>query len=504
MHEVIEGLTFAYGYLDDILVFSKSIEEHFQHCEVIFKRLKKYKLKLSYEKCVFLKSQIQYLRHLLSGAGIEPVPEKLKALKEMAEPDCAKGVKIYLGFVGYYRKFIPKYSDIAKPLTELTKLDVPFVWTDRCQRSFELLKEYLLKEPILVYPDTSKPYTLYTDASKYAWAGVLTQRYVHELEGKEKEIFHPITYLSGLFRGSQLNWATLTKEAYAIYMCVKKLDYYLAGAQTTLRSDHLPLKKFLRQKTGNSKVNNWALSMEEYDITFEYIKGIKNTLADATSRLVHMDPTSQLKPEPEGFEFGELKVEEDELDEVDAQNEEKLNSEEKSRKGEFLFTVKEDDKEPIPEIQLTWNMPAKDIAKIQRRNEFCKRIIEETQKHKRKTSDRYHMHNGLLYRYNIDYKQRFQALVIAVSYAKILVKLAHDELGHNGTARTYALVKRMFYWKGLKRNTCHLSPVILVNSTTYSQSGIPLVILRCQRPPWPPRDMTKRLLNLFMKNNIEC
>ena len=84
----------------------------------------------------------------------------------MIEPDCAKGVKIYLGFVGYYRKFIPKYSDIAKPLTELTKLDVPFVWTDQCQKAFELLKEYLLKEPILVYPDTSKPYTLYTDASK--------------------------------------------------------------------------------------------------------------------------------------------------------------------------------------------------------------------------------------------------------------------------------------------------------------------------------------------------
>ena len=120
VHEVIEGLTFAFGYLDDILVFNKSIEEHYQHCEIIFKRLKKYKLKLSYEKCAFLKSQVQDLGHLLPGAGIELVPEKLQALKEMAEPDCAKGVKIYLGFVGYYRKFIPKYCDIAKPLTELS------------------------------------------------------------------------------------------------------------------------------------------------------------------------------------------------------------------------------------------------------------------------------------------------------------------------------------------------------------------------------------------------
>ena len=453
VHEVIEGLPFAYGYLDDILVFSKSIEEHYQHCEIIFKRLKKYKLKLSYEKCAFLKSQVQCLGHLLSGAGIEPVPEKLKALKEMKEPDCPKGVKIYLGFVGYYRKFIPKYSDIAKPLTELTKLDVPFVWTDKCQKSFELLKEYLLKEPILVYPDTRKPYTLYTDASKYAWAGVLTQRYVHQMEGKEKEIFHPITYLSGLFRGSQLNWATLTKEAYAIYMCVKKLDYYLAEAHTTLRSDHLPLKKFLKQKTGNTKVNNWALSIEEYKLNFEYIKGIKNTLADAMSRLVHIDPTSKLTSEPEGFEFGELKVEEDEVSEVEIKEKQGPGKINKSEKGDFQITVNKDDKGPIPEIQLTWNMPAKDIAKIQRKDEFCKSIIEETQKCKKKTSDRYHMHDGLLHRYNIDYKQRFQALVIPVSYAKIVLKLAHDELGHNGTARTYALVKRMFYWKGLKKDT---------------------------------------------------
>ena len=107
VHEVIEGLPFAYGYLDDILVFSKSIE-HYQHCEIIFKRLKKYKLNLSYEKCAFLKSQVQYLGQLLSGAGTEPVPEKLQALREMAEPDCAKGIKTFLGFVGYYRKFIPK------------------------------------------------------------------------------------------------------------------------------------------------------------------------------------------------------------------------------------------------------------------------------------------------------------------------------------------------------------------------------------------------------------
>ena len=231
-------------------------------------------------------------------------------------------------------------------------------------------------------------------------------RYVHEIEGKEKEIYHPVTYLSGLFRGSQLNWATLTKEAYAIYMCIKKLDYYLAAAQTTLRSDHLPLKKFLKQRTGNSKVNNWALSLEGYDITFEYMKGIKNTLADAMSRLVHIDPTSKLEPEPEGFEFGELKVDDEEVNEMDVQNKEELVEKEKSKRERFVISVKEDDKEPIPEIQLTWNMSDKAIAKIQRQDAFCMKTIEEIQRRKRKTSDKYHMYKGLIHRYNTDYKQR--------------------------------------------------------------------------------------------------
>ena len=112
------------------------------------------------------------------------------------------------------------------------------------------------EEPILVYPDPSKPYVLFTDASKYAWSCVLTQEYTHLIDDKNVTVLHPISYQSGLFKGSQLNWACLTKEAYAIYMSIKKLDYYLADAEIILRSDHLPLKKFLAKNTLNSKVNN--------------------------------------------------------------------------------------------------------------------------------------------------------------------------------------------------------------------------------------------------------
>ena len=168
-----------------------------------------------------------------------------------------------------------------------------------------MLKEALLKEPILKYPDPSKPYVLYTDASKYAWAGVLTQAYQHNDEKGMKEIQHPITYISGLFRGPQINWAALVKEAYTIYMSTRKLDYCLDEAVMTIRSDHLPLKRFLEHKTKNSKVHNWSLDITHYNLQFDYVKGIKNTLVDTMSRLVQLDPAIKQKPELEGYQFGQ-------------------------------------------------------------------------------------------------------------------------------------------------------------------------------------------------------
>ena len=109
--------------------------------------------------------------------------------------------------------------------------------------------------------------------------------------------------MSGLFRGSQINWACLTKGAYVIYVSIKRLTYYLEDADVTLRSDHLPLKKFLAKSTLNSKGNNWSIKTSPFRITFEYIKGIKNMLADTMSRLIDIDLQIQLEPEPEGYKF---------------------------------------------------------------------------------------------------------------------------------------------------------------------------------------------------------
>ena len=441
VHEVLKGITFAFGYLDDILIFSPDNKTHLEHLEVVFQRLREADLKLKASKCNFFKKHIQYLGHLVSGEGIEPLPEKLEAVRKMPPPTTPKEIRQFLGLVGYYRKFVPKFADIARPLTNLTKLDVPYEWTNRCQEAFEFLKQMLLKEPILKYPDPSKPYTLFTDASKFAWACVLTQEYEHEFDGKKRKILHPITYMSGLFKGSQINWATLTKEAYAIYVSVKKLDHYIQDAEVTLRSDHLPLKSFLQKNTMNTKVNNWAIDITSRcrNIQFEYIKGIKNTLADTMSRLIEITPEIEQEPEPPGQEFGYDIFETLEPIETTTHYINEL-KEEIQIKHEAI----PDDLLPI--VDLTESQ----LEDIQMKDKFIKNIINRLVAKQQPEGKPYYLEGKLLKKYIYDNKQRFEVTVVSPNCAPLLLNLAHDQLGHNGTARTYMLLKRTYYWKGMK------------------------------------------------------
>ena len=243
MNKVLKGLKFTMTYLEDIIIFSQDESQHLEHLEIIFRHLRKAGLKMKRSKCDFFKSEIHYLGHLISPEGISPLPNKLDSIKCMPAPNSTKEIKQFLGLTGYYRKFVPRFADISRPLTTLTKKDAKFKWTSTCQKSFELLKEALCGEPVLKYADTSKPYTLYIDASKYGWAGVLTQPHVTTVDGKSTTTDHPVAFVSGLFRGSQLNWAALMKEAFAIYMSVKKLSFYLTDAQILLRGDHKPLSR---------------------------------------------------------------------------------------------------------------------------------------------------------------------------------------------------------------------------------------------------------------------
>ena len=205
INEVLSGLNFVFGYLDDILIFSPDMVTHLQHLRCLFDKLRAADLKLKEIKCNFLKKHIQYLGHIVSGEGIKPLPEKLSSINRMLQPKSPKEVKQYLGLIGYYRKVVPRFSDLARPFNALTRKNTTFEWIQQCQDSFELLKSSLMMDPILTYLDPNLPYVLFIDASKYAWACVLTQEKTQTLDEKEIILSHPITYMNGLFRGGQTN-----------------------------------------------------------------------------------------------------------------------------------------------------------------------------------------------------------------------------------------------------------------------------------------------------------
>ena len=453
INEVLAPFDFAFGYFDDILIYSPDVATHLKHLEQIFGRLCEVDLKLKMEKCSFLKKHIQYLGHIVSGDGIRPVPEKLNSIQNMPHPYTSTEVKQFLGLVGYYRKFIQRYADIARPLNALTRKDVEFVWDDICQRSFNLLKAKVSEEPVLVYPDPSKPYVLFTDASKYAWSCVLTKESTHTFDGKEVKVLHPILYQSGLFKGAQLNWACLTKEAYAIYMSIKKLDY-LVDVDITLRSDHLPLKKFLAKNTLNSKVNNWAVEILPFKITFEYIKGIKNTLADTMSHLVDINPDTTQPEEDLGCEFGyyildflpPISVEEvctiDLLPSItitDPDNETHLLLDPKNPGGDaerFLELLNHEHYEIV--------------SSLQDQDTFCHQILTLLRHGKLVDKHMYTIKKDILKRIVTIDNAQFLPIVLPCVLIGHVLSLVHDHLGHNGISRTYAMVRRLYFWKGMK------------------------------------------------------
>ena len=223
-----------------------------------------------------------------------------------------------------------------------------------------------------------------------------------------------------------MNWACLTKEAYAIYMSIKKLAHYLEDADITLRSDHLPLRKFLAKNTLNSKVNNWAIEISPFHITFEYIKGLKNTLADTMSHLINIGPQVQSEPELEGHEFGYYTFHL--LPALEVFN---------VHTSSAAFT--QDDKNPefICKLPIDKDM----LTKLQQEDEFCSNIFNQIKKGNVIDGHLYKIENKLLKMFVVDGNDTYETTVIPRSLVPQILHMAHNELGHNGTHRTYILLK---------------------------------------------------------------
>ena len=288
MTGVLKDLPFAMAYLDDIIMYSSTPEEHLQHIKTVFEKFRHGKLSMKLSKCHFFAKEIQYLGHILGMEGIKPVPAKTEAIKAMHPPVNLKQVHAFLRLVGYYQKFIKNFARIAKPLTMLTHMDIKFEWKETHHCAFMKLKDAIIQAPILQYPDTTKPYIVYTDASNYACGAQLSQ--IHN--GTE----FPIAFLLHTFTDTQQRWSTQEQEAYGIYFAIKKWNYYPQGADIIVRNNHKPLAWFLNGKNENTKINRWALELTSYNITFESISGAKNKAADCLSQLVELPKKHQKNP----------------------------------------------------------------------------------------------------------------------------------------------------------------------------------------------------------------
>ena len=428
MDHVLQGLSFAFAYLDDIIIFSTSESEHLEHVKIVFQRLREFGLKLKKEKCNFFKKHIQYLGHLISAAGIQPLPDKLDSIKNMPTPKNSKEIKQFLGLIGYYRKFIPRFSDLARPMTRLTRKDEKFLWSNECQHTFELMKSLLSHHPILRYPDPNKPYVLFTDASNYAWAGVLTQEFATEINNEHIIQLHPVAYVSGLFNPSQQKWAALVKEAHAIYMAARKLNIYLEGADTTIKSDHLPLRNFLLQNTKNKMVNNWSMELEHYNFKMEHISGAKNILADTLSRLIEINSEVAQTPEPIDQCFGVATFEDTPTINV--------NELQQCYTGYNISETKDSINTTIP-------LDVKAIRKFQKIDQDIQKAFKD---YVNGTPTSITIIDGLVHKI-LDSKP---LLWIPKQLQDPLLIIAHDHTGHNGFRRCYNALKAKFFWKNMK------------------------------------------------------
>ncbi len=277
--KVLSGLEDICGlYLDDIVVFSKSWEEHLRHIELIFQRLKNYGLTIKLSKCFFACPEIEFLGHMVGFGTVSPKQLKVMDLLNTMRPEGKRQLQSWLGLSGYYQRYIPKYAELTAPLTDLLKKDVKFNWTAKADKSFNEIKCLLAQKPVLKIADFSKPFVIFVDASSVASAAILMQT-------GENGVLHPISYYSKKHNKSQLNYTTTDLEALAMVLAVRAFRIYLSGA-TTIYTDHEALHYIHNNATKNKRLLRWSMELQQFDLKVEHVKGKNNIFADYLSRHV--------------------------------------------------------------------------------------------------------------------------------------------------------------------------------------------------------------------------
>lgn len=271
-------------YLDDIIVYSTSLQEHLKKLRLVFERLRESNFKIQLDKSEFLKKEVAYLGHVVTPQGVKPNPDKIRAIKEFPLMSTTKQIKGFLGLIGYYRKFIKDFAKLTKPLTKCLKKGAKIVHNQEFLTCFETCKNILTNEPILQYPDFNKPFNLTTDASNVALGAILSQGPI----GQDL----PIAYASRTLNDSESHYSTIERELLAIVWATKYFRPYLFGRKFSIITDHKPLQWLFSLKDPTSKLLRWRIKLEEFDYDIIYKSGKSNTNADALSRIeLHIKET---------------------------------------------------------------------------------------------------------------------------------------------------------------------------------------------------------------------
>ncbi|GKA75171.1 putative reverse transcriptase domain-containing protein [Tanacetum coccineum] len=263
---------FVIVFIDDILIYSKTKEEHDVHLRLILELLKKEELYAKFSKCDFWLSSVQFLGHVIDSKGIHVDPAKIESIKDWESPKTPTEIRQFLGLAGYYRRFIEGFSKISKPMTKLTQKSVKFNWGEKEETAFQTLKQKLCSAPILALPEGSENFIVYCDASHKGLGAVLMQR--------EKVI----AYASRQLKIHEKNYTTHDLELGAVVFALKMWRHYLYGTKCVVYTDHKSLQHILDQKELNMRQRRWLELLSDYDCELRYHPGKANVVADALSR----------------------------------------------------------------------------------------------------------------------------------------------------------------------------------------------------------------------------
>lgn len=279
-----EGPDFVAVYIDDFVVFSRTLGEHIDHLCKVIERLQEAGLKLKPSKCEFVREEVEYLGHLITPSGLKPNPKLVDAVRDFPTPENVRALRQFLGLSSYYRRFVPKFARIARPLHNLTRKGEEFIWTAECQSAFDMLKQQLVTAPVLAYPSFEKEFFLETDASILGIGAVLSQP-------QEDGLAHPVAYASRALSPQEANYGITELETLAVVWGISYFHTYLYGHSVTIFTDHTAVRAVLETPNPIGKYARWWMRVYGRgvkEVKIVHRSGKTNVSADALSRNPHL------------------------------------------------------------------------------------------------------------------------------------------------------------------------------------------------------------------------